>query len=125
VCSFIVGNTISYTNNRKGHTQNEMRICTVVVIGLKRECEYVQNVEAGSIVLGYLSDAQSMNGTIHVHRFKKLDKIQLTNTDVQRILQKEKKYMTPCTGMSRKCRKLYRLCMGVKPATFRGTAGAS
>ena len=68
-----------------------MRICTVVVIGLKRECEYVQNVEAGSIVLGYLSDAQSMNGTIHVHRFKKLDKIQLTNTDVQRILQKEKK----------------------------------
>ncbi len=58
MCSFIVGNTFAYSNNRKGHTQNEMSICTVVVIGLKRECEYVQNVEAGSIILGYRSDAR-------------------------------------------------------------------
>ena len=33
---------------------------------------------------------------------------------------KEKKDTTPCISMSRNCPKLYRRCMGVKPATFRG-----
>ena len=92
--------------------------CTTVAIKLKRGYEYVQNVKAGILHIGNQYDMRTVKRTIHVSRFKKIGqtsigKYECIMMSVSKIIDTEQ-----CTHTSRNCSKLYRLRMGVKPATF-------
>ena len=92
--------------------------CTMVLIKLKTGYEYVQNMEAGILNIGYRLEMQTLKWTKYVCRFK--TKGQKSIKSFKCIIMSEAKQIgtDQCTDTSRNRAKSYHLRMGVKPATF-------